>query len=168
MDTLLNSRFHRRRAWRAVVALVVAVALTSCVNLNVDGPSNGANQPSDPATETFNPSLNIDVSKMQRTPSGVYYKDGPLGSGPALTGLGTVVVSFVGYLKTGVIFQSGTDVQIVLANEIVGLQEGMQGMHAGGERLLVIPSALGFGALGAGAVPPNSTLVYDIIVKVIP
>jgi FKBP-type peptidyl-prolyl cis-trans isomerase len=40
-------------------------------------------------------------------------------------------------------------------------------MHPGGERLLVIPSALAFGA-SAGSVPPNSTVIYDIIVDSIP
>jgi len=132
--------------------------------LNVDAPSN---QPSDPATETFDASLHIDISKMQRTPSGVYYKDGPLGSGTPLTGLGAAVVSYVGYLKNGVVFQQGDQVQINLANEIIGLQEGLQGMRPGGERLLVIPSALAFGT-STGAVPPNSTVIYDIILDSVP
>jgi FKBP-type peptidyl-prolyl cis-trans isomerase len=144
--------------------MVAMVALTSCVNLNVDDP---ASEPSDPTKETFNPALHIDLSTMQRTPSGVYYKDGPLGSGAAFTGLGTLVVSFIGYLKNGTVFQQGDNVQITLSSEIVGLQEGLQGMHAGGERLLVIPSSLAFGA-SAGAVPPNSTVIYDIIVDAVP
>jgi FKBP-type peptidyl-prolyl cis-trans isomerase len=59
-------------------------------------------------------------------------------------------------------------VQITLGNETVGLQEGLQGMRVGGERLIVIPSALGFGNTVTGTVPPNSTLVYDIVVTSIP
>lgn len=164
MRTLLNSRCGFRPGPRALVALLGLAALTGCLNLNVDNPSS---EPSDPATETFAPALHIDISTMQRTPSGVYYKDGPLGSGAAFTGLGSLVVSYIGYLKNGIIFQQGDNVQITLSNEIVGLQEGLQGMHAGGERLLVIPSALAFGA-SAGAVPPNSTVVYDIVVDAIP
>lgn len=144
--------------------LVALVALTSCLNLNVDQP---ADQPSDPAKEKFDPSLNIDISTMQRTPSGVYYKDGPLGSGTPLTGLGAIVVTFVGYLKNAVVFQQGVNVPTTLANEIVGLQEGLQGMRPGGERLLVIPSALAFGAT-SGSVPPNSTVIYDIVLVSIP
>jgi FK506-binding nuclear protein len=165
VPTLLNSRFGFRPAARVLVAPVAVVALTSCLNLNVD--NNPSSQPSDPATETFAQSLHIDISTMQRTPSGVYYKDGPLGSGPAFTGLGALVVSYIGYLKNGAVFQQGDNVQISLSNEIIGLQEGLQGMHAGGERLLVIPSALAFGA-SAGAVPPNSTVIFDIVVDAIP
>lgn len=165
MRASVNSRFAHRSVARLLIALAAAAALTSCLSLNVDGPGT---EPSDPAHETFAPGLNVDISKMQRTPSGVYYKDGPLGSGGAFTGLGTVTISFVGYLKNGSLFQQGSAVQIVLGNEIVGLQEGMQGMHPGGERLIVIPSALGFGPSVAGTVPPNSTLVYDLILVSVP
>lgn len=164
VPTPLDSRFAFHIAPRALVALLGVLALTSCLNLNVDNP---ANEPSDPTKETFAPALHIDISTMQRTPSGVYYKDGPLGAGPAFTGLGILIVSYVGYLKNGAVFQQGDNVQITLANEIVGLQEGLQGMHAGGERLLVIPSALAFGA-SAGAVPPNSTVIFDIVVDAVP
>jgi FKBP-type peptidyl-prolyl cis-trans isomerase FkpA len=162
--TVPSARSSLRFARRHLAVLVGGVALASCLNLNVDDPSSG---PSDPSKETFASGLNVDISKMQRTPSGVYYKDGPLGSGTPFSGLGTAVVSYVGYLKNGLIFQQGDSVHITLANEIVGLQEGLQGMRAGGERLLVVPSTLGFGA-SAGAVPPNSTLVYDIILDQFP
>ena len=164
MRTLPNSRLANRSA-RLLVALSAAFALTSCLNLNVDGPGT---QPSDPAHESFNSSLHVDIATMQRTPSGVYYKDGPLGSGAPFTGLGTVTITFVGFLKTGALFQQGSDVQITLGNEIIGLQEGMQGMRAGGERLIVIPSALGFGGGVTGTVPPNSTLVYDLVLNSVP
>jgi FKBP-type peptidyl-prolyl cis-trans isomerase FkpA len=161
----LNSRPAYRVAARSVVALLAMVSLTSCLNLNVDGPGS---EPSDPAHESFDASLHVDISTMQRTPSGVYYKDGPLGEGAPFTGLGTLTITFVGFLKTGALFQQGSDVQITLGNETVGLQEGLQGMRVGGERLLGIPSALGFGNTVTGTVPPNSTLVYDIVVTSVP
>lgn len=45
---------------------------------------------------------------------------------------------------------------------IPGLEEGVYGMLAGGERLVIVPPAVGYGAQGQGAIPPNAVLVFDI------
>jgi FKBP-type peptidyl-prolyl cis-trans isomerase FkpA len=47
---------------------------------------------------------------------------------------------------------------------IKGWEEGVQGMQPGGQRQLVIPADLGYGATGAGGgvIPPNATLLFDI------
>ncbi|RVU84868.1 FKBP-type peptidyl-prolyl cis-trans isomerase [Leucothrix sargassi] len=46
---------------------------------------------------------------------------------------------------------------------IKGWDQGVVGMKVGGQRTLIIPSDMGYGARGAGSdIPPHATLVFDV------
>jgi peptidylprolyl isomerase len=49
-----------------------------------------------------------------------------------------------------------------------GLERGLDGMKAGGERIITIPSKLGYGSKGSGAeIPPDSDLIFEVkVIKV--
>lgn len=49
------------------------------------------------------------------------------------------------------------------SGEVVdGFEEGVATMREGGRRRMIVPPELGYGDAGQGAVPPNSTLVFDV------
>jgi len=45
---------------------------------------------------------------------------------------------------------------------IPGWDEGVQGMKVGGKRTLILPPEMGYGAGGAGPIPPNANLIFDV------
>jgi FKBP-type peptidyl-prolyl cis-trans isomerase len=125
-----------------------------------------ADQPTDPATETFAPALQVNIATMTKTTAGTYYRDLVPGTGTEVAGIPTVIISYQTFLKDGTLVGVVNSAQQVLGVLIPGLQDGMQGMRPGGERLIVVPSALGYGnATTVPGIPPNSTLVFDVLFK---
>ncbi len=99
-------------------------------------------------------------------PSGLEYKvvqSGDAGGahpGPA----DSVMVSYVGKLSDGATFDDshGNIVTLPLNAVIKGWTEGMQLMRPGDVWMLYVPPELGYGAKGAGPIPPNAALVFRI------
>ena len=106
-------------------------------------------------------------------PDGLKYTDTKIGDGAEATRGKKVSVHYTGWLYNngakGAKFDSSLDrgqpFQFTLgAHQVIpGWDEGVAGMKVGGERTLIIPPELGYGARGAGGViPPNATLIFDV------
>lgn len=110
---------------------------------------------------------------MNTTPSGLQYEDSVVGSGAPATKGQSVTVHYTGWLYNdgvqGAKFDSSRDrnnpfvFSLGIGMVIGGWDEGVAGMQIGGQRTLIIPSELGYGPRGAGAIiPPNATLKFDV------
>ena len=114
-----------------------------------------------------------DLAAARRTPSGLGVIDAREGTGePAAPGR-NVRVHYTGWLlengRRGRKFDSSVDrgqpfeFPLGAGRVIRGWDEGVAGMKPGGQRTLVIPPDLGYGARGAGnVIPPGATLVFDV------
>lgn len=107
------------------------------------------------------------------TASGLQFEDTVVGTGADARPGRNVTVHYTGWLyengEQGAKFDSSKDrgepfiFPLGGGMVIKGWDEGVQGMKEGGQRTLIIPAALGYGARGAGGViPPNATLKFDV------
>jgi peptidylprolyl isomerase len=128
----------------------------------------------------------IDAAYPEATKSetGLRYIIETFGDGPKPEIGQMVRVHYAGYLMDGTLFDSSIK-SVAQANGkyderrepyepfalqygpmarvIEGWKEGIQLLNVGGKAKLIIPPYLGYGARGAGgAIPPNSSLVFDV------
>ena len=110
---------------------------------------------------------------MITTASGLQYEDTQIGEGETAQAGQDVVVHYTGWLwkdgEQGAKFDSSKDRRdpfvfaLGAGMVIAGWDEGVAGMKVGGQRTLIIPPELGYGARGAGGViPPNATLKFEV------
>jgi FKBP-type peptidyl-prolyl cis-trans isomerase FkpA len=107
------------------------------------------------------------------TATGLQFEDIIVGTGAEAQSGRNVTVHYTGWLfengEQGEKFDSSKDrgepLIFPLGSGMVikGWDEGVQGMKEGGQRTLIIPANLGYGARGAGGViPPNATLIFEV------
>ena len=93
--------------------------------------------------------------------------DMTLGHGDAAKKGDVVTVVYRGSLQDGKVFDENLKKDPFVftlggGQVIKGWDEGLIGMKVGGKRVLQIPSELGYGKDGAGPIPANATLIFEI------
>ncbi|MEB4593057.1 FKBP-type peptidyl-prolyl cis-trans isomerase [Candidatus Thiothrix sp. Deng01] len=144
-----------------VLTLSTSIFMAACSDKTAN--TQAADAKTEPKTET---------SKMTE----LVKTDVKVGDGAEATTGKNVSVHYTGWLydetaqdKHGVKFDSSRDrgepftFPLGGGRVIKGWDEGVAGMKIGGQRTLVIPPEMGYGARGAGGViPPNATLIFDV------
>jgi FKBP-type peptidyl-prolyl cis-trans isomerase len=144
----------------AVIGVLIFISINNKVNMadnniNNNTANNQVNNPvnnpaSNPATGT-NPAPEAKVAKAGDT----------------------VAMNYTGRLQNGTVFDSNVDPKfkhvqpfiftLGAGQVIAGWDKGIVGMKVGEKKTLTIPPADGYGASGVpGAIPPNSTLIFDV------
>ena len=150
-------------------AFVLLVASVSWA-LGCGGASSGASSAPSPTPvasdierTTFAPSLGVHLEAMSRRPSGLYVQDLATGTGAVVTRGRTAVVRYAGWLPSGEEIDSGEiSVSVGSRQTIPAWEEALLGMRVGGKRRIVTPPNLAYGASGAGKIPPNAVLVFEM------
>ena len=105
-------------------------------------------------------------------PSGLQYEVLATGEGRKPKATDKVQCHYHGTLIDGMVFDSsvqrGTPAVFGVNQVIPGWVEALQLMNEGSRWKLYIPSKLGYGAQGAGPIPPHATLIFEVeLIKVI-
>lgn len=157
----MRARFYL--TWAIIFS--ASLNLAACSDKTKSAETTASVTPSSAATKTENASMN----ELVKT-------DVKVGDGAEATPGKMVSVHYTGWLydpnaadKHGTKFDSSRDrgqpfeFPLGGGRVIQGWDQGVAGMKVGGQRTLIIPAELGYGARGAGGViPPNATLVFDV------
>ncbi len=118
-------------------------------------------------SSSLNPAATSAASPQSTSSSGLVVQDETIGTGAVAEPGDVLTVNYTGTLQDGTVFDTSvgkTPFQFTLgAGEVIpGWDEGLVGMQVGGQRILIIPPNLAYGAQGEGPIPPNATLTFEI------
>jgi FKBP-type peptidyl-prolyl cis-trans isomerase len=95
-------------------------------------------------------------------------EDSTKGAGPSVEKGSRVTVHYVGMLQDGTVFDNSYEkgepypFTVGMGDVIEGWDQGLLGMQAGGQRILVVPPSLGYGDRAMGPIPAGSTLLFSV------
>lgn len=167
-----------------VVVVVIIIGLAIYMNKQNNSSGNSASTESQNSAQQGTLSGSVESNTSNSTEAsvpatgsasiqniqGMTAQDVTVGTGAAAQNGDTVTVNYVGTLSDGTVFDSSIarnqpfTFTIGAGTVIKGWDLGVVGMKVGGERKLVIPPSLGYGAAGTpgGPIPGNATLNFTI------
>ncbi|MEY3606063.1 MAG: FK506-binding protein [Actinomycetota bacterium] len=164
----------------SVLVISTALMLTACSSSSDETSTPAASQSSDSVPALTGTPVSVEVTGeagsepvVAITPGDpvteLQVKDVIVGEGDTVQAGATVTAHYVGYgAATGQMFDSswvrGEPATFPLPNVILGWQEGLVGMQAGGRRLLVVPAEQGYGnnpPPGSG-IEAGETLIFVV------
>ena len=116
------------------------------------------------AIEQYLQEKNLTVSPLD---NGLYYIETKKGSGESPKEGQTCVMNYTGMFLDGTVFDSSVgrdpfEFQLGRGMVIQGWDIGVSLMQKGGKAVLVLPSHIAYGERGAGSIPPNTPLVFEV------
>ncbi|KAG1735124.1 uncharacterized protein EDB91DRAFT_1145394 [Suillus paluster] len=98
---------------------------------------------------------------------GVKIRDVKSGDGKTAKNGAKISMRYIGKLQNGKIFDQNTKgkpftFKLGAGDVIKGWDVGVAGMQIGGEREIIVPPAMGYGAKKIADIPPNSTLIFEV------
>ena len=153
-----------------IIALIVIVSIALFFLLRKDAEAPAIKGVDSKKTTQPESSKQANNNSNEKKPMELEIKTTQEGTGERVIKSGdTISVHYTGKLTDGTKFDSSVDrgtpfeFQIGQGMVIQGWEQGFLGAKVGEKRTLTIPSEMGYGARGAGAViPPNATLIFDV------
>ena len=138
----------RKTAW-VVAGLALATAAIGGALWAAATPPAAAPQPSAAASTAAGPrTVKVDT---------IVAANGPM---PTIEDI--VLINYKGTLPDGKVFDQAQRAVFPVSEVVPGFTQGLIQMHKGGTYRLFIPSDLGYGARGAGPIPPNTDLSFEV------
>jgi peptidylprolyl isomerase len=154
---------------KAILVFMISIVLVACSSTPKPEESKPPAEPSAAPAAKAPESAPAAQPETITTPSGLQYQDLLVGPGPSPKAGSAVSVHYTGWLTNGTMFDSSVSrnqpftFRLGRGEVIKGWDEGVSTMHVGGKRKLTIPPGLAYGAKGyPGAIPPNSTLIFEV------
>lgn len=113
-----------------------------------------------------------DDADVYTTESGLQYVIKTVGEGEPVKDGDVIDIYYAGFFEDGDLFDTSENspqsfmFTVGEGRAIPGWEEGIKGIRLGEERIIIIPPSLAYGENGIpGAIPPNSTLIFNVKVN---